>query len=317
MESGAARSGGRIPYTIVGGFLGAGKTSLISGILRSAADRVAVIVNDLGELGLDAEVLRRATGSPGGSESVELSGGCVCCTVGTSLAATLRDLCLRDSPPDRIVLECSGVADPGRVARYGSRKVMEEPIIVVVVDALDIGRRRLDRNWSGLVEAQLAAADVVVLSKTDLTSGEESRPAGVRQWLTARRPEVPVVVGRPDEIGRVVTPAEWSHLPTVTGSDHGDHGDHGDGGEGGGRGPSYEVRSHRFTSEVDVSEVEDLLGRVDGLVRAKGVVRTPRGPAVVQWSAGRCEFGQWPGSLEAAEGLTMVVARVGTSDRVT
>ncbi len=318
----------RIPYAIVGGFLGAGKTSLITGVLQTATERVAVIVNDLGALGLDAEILRRATRSEGGSKSIELGGGCVCCTAGTNLALTLRDLSLRDPPPDRILLECSGVADPGRVARYGSRRVLVEPVTVVVVDSTDIGRRLADRNWAGLVEAQLDAADVLVVSKTDLTGPQVPASREVPSWLSDRRPDIPVVVGRPEEIGRTIVGGDWGPMSPRGGDVPSEtlasgeveaeavSGRGGDGGRGrhgpGRRGPRFEVRSHRFASAVSDSELERFLDGVEGLVRAKGVVMGDEGPVLVQWAAGRCGSRPWPEAADAVLGLTLVISPTGS-----
>ncbi|HBM56866.1 MAG TPA: cobalamin biosynthesis protein P47K, partial [Acidimicrobiaceae bacterium] len=101
---------------VLGGWLGAGKTTLLNRLLRAASDgeRIAVVVNDVGEVCLDAELVAARDG-----DTVELTNGCVCCSIGDSLGVTLRDLVLSDRPPDRLVIEASGVAEPDRVAAYG------------------------------------------------------------------------------------------------------------------------------------------------------------------------------------------------------
>ena len=98
-----------IGYTIVGGFLGAGKTTLINSLLSTATEPIAVIVNDIGEINIDAALISSVT-----DDTLELTNGCVCCSIGDSLATTLRDLCQRPEPPERIVLECSGAAESDR-----------------------------------------------------------------------------------------------------------------------------------------------------------------------------------------------------------
>ncbi len=108
----------RIPMVVLGGWLGAGKTTLVNRLLRAAHDeRIAVVVNDIGEVNLDAELIAARDG-----DTVELTNGCVCCSMGESLALTLRDLVLSERPPDRLVVEASGVAEPDRVAVYGDRR---------------------------------------------------------------------------------------------------------------------------------------------------------------------------------------------------
>jgi len=103
---------GRIPMVVLGGWLGAGKTTLVNRLLRAAHDeRIAVVVNDIGEVNLDAELVAARDG-----DTVELTNGCVCCSMGESLALTLRDLVLAERPPDRLVVEASGGAGSGRTA---------------------------------------------------------------------------------------------------------------------------------------------------------------------------------------------------------
>ena len=112
---------------VLGGWLGAGKTTLVNRLLRAAHDeRIAVVVNDIGEVNLDAELIAARDG-----DTVELTNGCVCCSMGESLALTLRDLVLSERPPDRLVVEASGVAEPDRVAVYGDRRRIRPDGVVV------------------------------------------------------------------------------------------------------------------------------------------------------------------------------------------
>src|ERR1700720_2135887 len=99
----------RIPATIVTGFLGAGKTSLVRHLIGAAAGyRLAIIVNEFGELGIDRELLLGC----GDDDIVELANGCLCCTVADDFLPTLTKLIERPSPPDHIVIETSGLALP-------------------------------------------------------------------------------------------------------------------------------------------------------------------------------------------------------------
>lgn len=161
----------RIPVVILTGFLGSGKTTLLARTLRQPEfDKTLVLVNELGEVGLDHHLLWTGGGAP-----MLLANGCVCCTVGDDLATSLEDLFwqrLRQQIPrfDRIVLETTGVADPRPVVAA----LVERPFVreryryggtVTVVDA-ERGLDLLDANPEAV--AQVALADRLVLSKTDL-----------------------------------------------------------------------------------------------------------------------------------------------------
>ena len=125
----------RIPMVVLGGWLGSGKTTLLNRLLRaSGGERFAVVVNDVGAVNLDAELVAARDGA-----TVELTNGCVCCSIGDSLALTLRDLVLSDRPPDRLVIEASGVAEPDRFAAYGDRRRIRLDGVVVAVDGTRAG----------------------------------------------------------------------------------------------------------------------------------------------------------------------------------
>ena len=98
---------------VLGGYLGAGKTTLLNHLLRHAQGRrIAVMVNDFGDIGIDADLIESTDG-----EVMNLSGGCICCSVGSDLVAALMALPQRVPPPDLVLIETSGVALPGSVAR--------------------------------------------------------------------------------------------------------------------------------------------------------------------------------------------------------
>ncbi|MCW5737923.1 MAG: GTP-binding protein, partial [Enhydrobacter sp.] len=104
--------GGRLPVTLIGGYLGAGKTTLVNGLLRAADGRkLCVLVNDFGSVPIDRDLIVAA-----GGDTLELSGGCVCCEYGSDLIATLADLPARQPQAERVLLETSGVALPDQVA---------------------------------------------------------------------------------------------------------------------------------------------------------------------------------------------------------
>ena len=168
-----------IPFTVIGGFLGAGKTTLLNRLLRQAdGRRFAVLVNDFGALDIDGSLV-----AAHGGDTVALANGCLCCTIGDSLVTTLLGLLERPERFDHVVVEASGVADPGRIADLA---VLEPRLardgVIVVVDAAEVQARAADRRVGDTIQRQLAAADLLVLNKTDLA---DDLPV-LRAWLGAQ-----------------------------------------------------------------------------------------------------------------------------------
>ena len=161
----------RIPVTVLTGFLGSGKTTLLNRILtESHGQRIAVIENEFGEIGVDQELVIDAE-----EEIFEMNNGCICCTVRGDLIRILGNLITRRDKFDRIVLETTGLANPGPVAQTffvdeGMRKEFALDGIVTLVDALHFDQQLEDSEET---RTQVAFADVIVLNKTDLVSGRQ------------------------------------------------------------------------------------------------------------------------------------------------
>jgi cobalamin biosynthesis protein CobW len=190
MEASMAK---KIPATVVTGFLGAGKTSLIRHMIENAnGRRLAFIINEFGDLGVDRELIT-GCGIEGCEDEdvVELTNGCICCTVADDFLPTIAALLDRPNPPDHIVIETSGLALPKPLIKaFGwpevrTRATVDGVIAVVDVAAVAAGlfatdpaavdaQRAADPNLDHespleeLFEEQLGSADVVVLNKTDL-----------------------------------------------------------------------------------------------------------------------------------------------------
>ncbi len=188
---------GKIPATVVTGFLGAGKTTLIRHLLANAGGkRIALIINEFGDLGVDGEILK-GCGVEGCSDDdvVELSNGCICCTVAEDFVPTMNMLIERDQAPDHIVIETSGLALPQPLVRAFNWPDIRNRVtvdgVVTVVDgpavaagqfadnatAVDAQRAAMDgvdhdTPLSELFEDQMACADMVIVNKSDLLNGE-------------------------------------------------------------------------------------------------------------------------------------------------
>ncbi len=172
----------RIPVTVLTGFLGSGKTTLLNRILtESHGQRIAVIENEFGEIGVDHELVINAE-----EEIFETNNGCICCTVRGDLIRILGGLSERRDRFDRIVVETTGLANPGPVAQtfFVDASIREQFAldgIVTMVDALHFDQQLINSEEA---RTQVAFADVIVLNKADLISsaaldGVEKRVRGI------------------------------------------------------------------------------------------------------------------------------------------
>lgn len=159
-----------IAFSVIGGFLGAGKTTAINALLASVAGRrIAVLVNDFGDLAIDAALVTRRNAT-----TIGLANGCVCCTLAGGLVQAIIDALALVPPPDAIVIEASGVSDPRRIAQIARTDPALAPDATIVLVAADQWRPlSRDRYVGDVVHAQVAAADVLVLNKVDLVSAAE------------------------------------------------------------------------------------------------------------------------------------------------
>ncbi|MDX1785849.1 MAG: cobalamin biosynthesis protein CobW [Roseovarius sp.] len=207
----------KIPATVVTGFLGAGKTTLIRHLLEHAKGRrIALIINEFGDLGVDGDLLKGCGDETCSEDDImELSNGCICCTVADDFIPTMQKLLDRENAPDHIVIETSGLALPQPLVRafnwpeISTRVTVDGVVTVVDGKAVSEGRfahntaavdaqRKLDENLdhetplSELFEDQIACADMIVVNKADLLGADEA-DALVARLRGAARDGVQVV----------------------------------------------------------------------------------------------------------------------------
>jgi G3E family GTPase len=195
----------KLPVTVIGGYLGAGKTTLINHLLRNANGlRLAVLVNEFGELSIDADLIEAEEDG-----LMSISGGCVCCAYGNDMIGVLEDI--RDAKPgfDHVLLEASGVALPASImTTVGLVRGLRPDATVVLADAEQIRRNAANKFLSDTIQRQLEQADIILVTKADLVTSEQL--ADVTEWLKDRAPNARIVSA---EKGRVSLDAIIGALP--------------------------------------------------------------------------------------------------------
>lgn len=181
----------RIPLTVIGGFLGAGKTTYLNALIREEVPANAlIVVNDFGDINIDAELIDYRD-----DRILQLSNGCICCTLGGTLAEQLAAVLRLRSHPESVFIEASGVADPGRIADIArvSRR-FELAAVICLVDGSQALRHAEDPLTESVWRAQVGAASQLLLNRMP-TEGEEARTA-VMELLAGLNPTVtPEIVG--------------------------------------------------------------------------------------------------------------------------
>jgi G3E family GTPase len=185
-----------LPAAVIGGWLGAGKTTLVNALLRRAGGRrLAVLVNDFGSVNIDAELIEGAEAGV-----LALSGGCLCCAFGDDLLGTLAAVAARTPAPDAVLIELSGVALPAAVLRtLRLSPVVEVTGALVLADATAVRRQADDRYVGDTVRQQLQQADWVLVSKADLLAGG-GELGDLERWLPTQAPQARLLPGAAAEL---------------------------------------------------------------------------------------------------------------------
>jgi G3E family GTPase len=252
-----------IPTTVVSGFLGAGKTSLINRLVaaRAGAERIGVVVNEAGDIGLDGDLLGDAS-----DDVVEIADGCVCCTSQGELLEAITRLHGAAGQLDRIIVETSGLADPGPVidALASIAHVLRLDTMVTVIDAVH-ALDQLDRLKSPEAFQQVQLATHVVISKSDLA--DDDVLAAVRARVGALNPEAQIIVASRGELDPKLLIDRFA-FGAESDDGHGDGHDHehGHGHDHDHAHLDVEIFSIELSEELDAGRFDGWLG---GLIMLK------------------------------------------------
>jgi G3E family GTPase len=249
------------PVTVIGGYLGTGKTTLINTLLRQAQGRLrlAVMVNDFGETPIDADLIEGQTG-----DLLTLAGGCVCCSYGSDLMEALAAVAERHPSPDHVLIESSGVALPSAIAgAITLRPDYQLDGVVGLISAAAVLGDLADRYLADTIERQVLDAQLLILNHCDRAAPDHVEQA--TRWVTRTAPTVPLLPTAHADVpldlvlgpqGQSTGTLSLGHVPT----------------------PGFSTLAIDLPDPVDL----DALGRLlteptSGVLRAKAIVLDPLG----------------------------------------
>jgi G3E family GTPase len=267
-----------VPVTILTGFLGAGKTTLLNRILNGQHGlRVGVLVNDFGDINIDAELVDGVE-----HNTISLTNGCVCCEIRDDLVDSLEQLLTREDAIDYVILESSGIADPEGIVmtflnpRYAGILWLDS--VTCVIDAVGIFAEGENNRLNVLKLRQIGFADLVVLNKTDLVGPEHIEV--IREWIGLHKQPVRIIETAycdvPLEVllgvGRFDSASIAAEGPAQSGTDHLHHPDAVD--------EMFDRWSYRTTEPLSIEELRRVVQRElpESVYRCKGVIYAADSP---------------------------------------
>lgn len=199
----------QLPVTVIGGYLGAGKTTLLNHLLTNTKGlRIAALVNDFGSINIDVDLIRNHDG-----DTINLSNGCMCCSLVNGFALAIGQIRDRADQFDRIVIEASGVADPGKIAQYGQMYQLPLDGILVVADAEQVRIQAQNKYVGDTVMRQFTQADLILLNKVDLVSAADL--TDLRTWLAELAPGIPVIESVQSQVPIEVLLGAWESCASL------------------------------------------------------------------------------------------------------
>lgn len=261
--------GRRVPVTLIGGYLGAGKTTVVNRVLARTDRPIAVLVNDVGEIAIDHRLIARRH-----TDAIELTDGCICCSLSEGLANAFDRIRARPTPPDHLLIELSGVADPTQVVPWARSTGFRLDAVIVLADAEHVVERLDDPRVGPLVRRQIGAADLILLTRTDLV--DEATLDEARARVDDEAGDCPVLVSADPEVvaGLLDTatrrPGGVATTPPPTLFDR------------------HRASTVPLPDPVSFDDLHDLVTDLDpDVVRAKGVARTEDGSRLLVQVVGR------------------------------
>lgn len=278
------------PFTVIGGFLGAGKTTLLNHILRTSSGiRFAVLVNDFGDINVDAGLIESHDG-----QTLSLANGCICCSLANGFIEAMIELMHNADRFDHVVVEASGVSEPDRIMDFArvDRELVPDGI-VVLVDASEFADRLADPKLTDILTRQVQSADLLLVNKADLVSPHAlaatkqtlQDTAGATPQLTAANAAAPL------ELLLGIDTRQRSS------SSHGHH--H--------AGQLFHSTTIKLKEPVDRTDFEQFVASLPAYVlRGKGVVPLKEGPRLWQKVGTSSTFTPWHQDAVGKSGIVLV-----------
>jgi len=273
-------SDNRILFTVVGGFLGAGKTTLINRILLEQSEvRFAVLVNDFGSLNIDQDLILNQNG-----KVMQLANGCICCSLAGGLVDAMVSLMQFRVVIDHILIEASGVSYPGRIMDFARIDAELKPgLTLVLVDAVNLASQINNTRLAETITAQMESADLFLLTKTDISSDQETRFC--HDWLSENQADAPILATRADHpaiiemvLGATINTPQPALPPSLksVGSEAHSH-------VGSQLHSAFETITLHANTPIDRAAFTDICRKFSrDILRAKGFVNFVDGPAIWQ-----------------------------------
>ena len=272
-------------FTVIGGYLGAGKTTLLNNLL--AADhriRIGLLVNDFGEINIDAGLIESETDS-----QINLTNGCICCSLTDGFVEAIDTLLAKRPRPEHIIVEASGVADVANLAQYGYSPELQLDGVLVLADAESVVKKADDKYVASTVRRQLQAADIIILNKTDLLTDVQLQDR--RDWLARTFPDPTIIETTYGNVplSLLMDVHGGNKLPT---SEHTDHEHY----------SSWSFQSEAAVTAEGLRKFADALPAV--VIRAKGIARLTDGSHQVLQVVGQRKSLD---AIESDQAITQIV----------